>query len=457
MKKITFILLLFLTSISFSQNLVANGDFQLGTGPNLGGWYGNASNAVDLGGGNIVNQAEVTVAGPPYNVNLSQEIVLDNTKTYRLTFDAFTDSTTGTRTMVVGLGQAAAPWGALTQTTTLTSTSQTFTYQFTINYGDAVTDRVIFDMGAATGFVFIDNVSVEEIVNTCTNGVQDGDETGIDCGGSCSPCPVPPNTPAPTPPARAAADVANIYSAAYGSQTISGSNFDVPSNTSTWSEESVSGDSYWAITNSGNDFVGFNFGANVDASQMTHFHMDYWTTGTPTGGVINIKMSQHDAGFSSGETDAAIYLINPPGADGQWNSVDVEITAFTTGILNDGITTRDFLSQMVITASGAGGAFFDNIYFDNVYFHNNTVLGVEEFNKTSFEAYPNPSNASWTIKSKNIAITSVTVFDVLGKRVVSLSPNNTKTVIDGSNLKPGLYFAQIKTNNGSSSVKLVKQ
>lgn len=104
MKKITFILFL-LTTICFSQNLVNNGDFQLGTGPKLGGWYGNASNAVDLGGNNIVNQAEVTAAGAPYTVNLSQEILLDNGKTYRLTFDAFTDTTTGTRTMVVGLGQ----------------------------------------------------------------------------------------------------------------------------------------------------------------------------------------------------------------------------------------------------------------------------------------------------------------------------------------------------------------
>jgi hypothetical protein len=49
------------------------------------------------------------------------------------------------------------------------------------------------------------------------------------------------------------------------------------------------------------------------------------------------------------------------------------------------------------------------------------------------------------------------VFDILGKRVLSLKPSTSDVTIDGSNLKAGLYFAQIKTNNGSSSLKLIKK
>jgi len=163
MKKITFLLSIMFCSLSFSQNLVTNGNFQSGA---ASPWYGNAANVVDLGGGNFVNQANVLAAGNPYDVNLSQNINLVSGTTYQLSFDAFTDATTGTRTMTVGLGQNNAPWVALTATTTLTSSLQTFTYTFTINYGEAVADRVIFDMGAATGYVFIDNVSVTEVVNT---------------------------------------------------------------------------------------------------------------------------------------------------------------------------------------------------------------------------------------------------------------------------------------------------
>lgn len=163
MKKIIFILSLLITSIGFSQELVTNGDFQTGA---AAPWTGNAANPVDLGGdGNFYNQANVEAAGAAYAVNLSQEISLNDGVTYTLTFDAFTDETTGSRTMLAGLGQTGAPYAALTQTVNLTSTSQTFTYTMTIDYGDAVTDRVLFDMGADTGFVFIDNVSVQEFVD----------------------------------------------------------------------------------------------------------------------------------------------------------------------------------------------------------------------------------------------------------------------------------------------------
>ena len=166
MKKITFLFTFFISILGFSQNLVSNGDFQTGTALP---WTGNAANVQDLGSGNWVNQADVAVAGNAYDVNLSQEINLVDGKTYKLKFDAFTATATGTRTLICGLGQTGAPWAALTSTITLTPNPQTFTFEFTINYGNTVSDRVIFDMGAATGFVFIDNVSVVEVLPLIQN------------------------------------------------------------------------------------------------------------------------------------------------------------------------------------------------------------------------------------------------------------------------------------------------
>jgi len=166
--------------------LVTNGDFETGTSTP---WTGNAVNP-QLQGSNYVNQADVEAPGPngAFDVNISQEIDLRSGKTYLLTFDAFTDASTGTRSMIAGLGQTGAPFDSVTFLPELTSTPQTFSRQLTIGYGDDVTDRVFFDMAAEVGFVFIDNVSVIEVQSTCNNGTQDGDETGVDCGGSCAPC-----------------------------------------------------------------------------------------------------------------------------------------------------------------------------------------------------------------------------------------------------------------------------
>ncbi len=166
MKKITYLFTFLISITGFSQNLVTNGDFQTGT---AAPWTGNAANVVDLGASNWVNQANVTVAGNPWDANLSQVVNLTSGKIYKLKFDAFTAAATGTRTLISGLGQTAAPFVSLTSTSVLTATPQTFSFDITINYGEAVTDRVIFDMGNATGFVFIDNVSVVEVMPLIQN------------------------------------------------------------------------------------------------------------------------------------------------------------------------------------------------------------------------------------------------------------------------------------------------
>lgn len=167
MKKIIFLLSLLVTSLGVGQGqgpeLVTNGDFEsLSTAP----WYsggGAGLNVVEING-NRLNEKNVTVAGTPFSVNISQIINLESGKEYRLTYDAYTNL--ASRPIVVGLGQNAGPFEAVVVTQTITNTSTTYSHDLTINYGNAVTDRVIFDIGSATGFVYLDNVSVTEILAT---------------------------------------------------------------------------------------------------------------------------------------------------------------------------------------------------------------------------------------------------------------------------------------------------
>jgi hypothetical protein len=95
-------------------------------------------------------------------------------------------------------------------------------------------------------------------------------------------------------------------------------------------------------------------------------------------------------------------------------------------------------------------------YYDNIA-KVETTLSSNDVEKLSFIAFPNPTQNSWTISTKNESITSIQVFDVLGKNVLSLLPNERTAVIDGSSFKAGLYFAQIKTVSGLSSLKLIKK
>lgn len=83
------------------------------------------------------------------------------------------------------------------------------------------------------------------------------------------------------------------------------------------------------------------------------------------------------------------------------------------------------------------------------------VLGADDFEASQFSVYPNPSNNVWNIKGQE-NINEVQVHDVLGKRVMSLTPRSSEISIDASALPKGLYFAKLTTDLGSNSIKLIK-
>ena len=87
----------------------------------------------------------------------------------------------------------------------------------------------------------------------------------------------------------------------------------------------------------------------------------------------------------------------------------------------------------------------------------NCVLGVNDLELVTVSAYPNPTKNSWKISTKNMNMSSIQVVDILGKNVMILNPNANDVVIDATALKAGVYFAQIKTEAGVSSLKLVKK
>jgi hypothetical protein len=85
-----------------------------------------------------------------------------------------------------------------------------------------------------------------------------------------------------------------------------------------------------------------------------------------------------------------------------------------------------------------------------------TGLAVKNFNAGSFKVYPNPAKTSWNITS-NDDITSVQVYDMLGKSVYAKTASSKEVSVNAADLSKGVYFAKVSTANGSSTVKLVKE
>ena len=85
------------------------------------------------------------------------------------------------------------------------------------------------------------------------------------------------------------------------------------------------------------------------------------------------------------------------------------------------------------------------------------TAGVDDNSFVNVSVYPNPSKSNWNFRTGNTVITSVEVFNLLGKRVVSQNNNSTELSISTQGLSSGIYIARITTEQGVKSVKLIRE
>jgi len=85
------------------------------------------------------------------------------------------------------------------------------------------------------------------------------------------------------------------------------------------------------------------------------------------------------------------------------------------------------------------------------------VLTVNDIDVNELTIYPNPTSDTWIISAQNNIITSVEVFNLLGKRVVLQTNNSTNIAISTQGLTSGIYIARVTTEQGVKSVKLIRE
>lgn len=85
----------------------------------------------------------------------------------------------------------------------------------------------------------------------------------------------------------------------------------------------------------------------------------------------------------------------------------------------------------------------------------NYSLTTQEFNTTAnFSIYPNPTNTGFVnITTKANTAVNVTVFDVLGKQVLSKTLNNN--TLDVTSLTTGVYILKLNQNGTSTTKRLI--
>jgi hypothetical protein len=147
---------------------------------------------------------------------------------------------------------------------------------------------------------------------------------------------------------------------------------------------------------------------------------------------------------------------------GGWQTLTFDFTATA----QSGPTPNDQYSKLIFFPlfnkalndfnGTAGNSAVTTSYVDNIMAAIGNSLGIDDFKSSVFKAYPNPTKDNWTIKTANENITSIQVYDVLGKQVYASKPNSNEVIVSSDKLSNGLYFAKIKTINGESNLRLVK-
>jgi hypothetical protein len=450
MKKITFLFILMVASLGNAQQVVVQ-NFETPASYVFNGFEGLASASIDVDpapGGTRLNNLKLVsqTTGNPWQ----GAEVIQQTSSLKLTTDKTVSVdvyATQAFTMLGKVESGTGPISAASQSYTTPNTWQTLTFTFTqsldgTGVANGVYQKIVFFpnwKATNDGFnppanftVYVDNITSETVTITP---------------------PAQPATAAPTPPARAAADVKSIFSDAYAPVSVIGYTGDDNTYNNSWCGGAttlvqIAGNNTHKVTNLGCEGVTFLAG-RFDATSFTHFHMDIWTETATLDKTFSAKFSNWNGG--AGEANAidfaitnANFLTNPN--PGTWISVDIPLSTFTP--ING--AARNDIVQFIITSD------LGIVYYDNLYLHKNTVLGNSDFAVSNVKFYPNPATNVLNIEA-SLNIERVSVYNVLGQEVIVNTPNSELVTIDVASLQSGIYVVKATIDGKVASSKLIKE
>lgn len=178
-------------------------------------------------------------------------------------------------------------------------------------------------------------------------------------------------------------------------------------------------------------------------------HIDTWISTTGPSDVIEtsyvrdrIDNSENDVNRSN-QYDGSVFA----GYEGVGDTGRDVYDGFPSAIAE----TSDGFPCMAF--AGTSGSFGSGLYFDA---KNGITVGIADNNFEGFKFYPNPAQDVLNLSANN-TIESVSIFSILGQKVMENSINQNDATINVANLSQGVYILKLAINGQSATYKFVKQ
>ena len=97
----------------------------------------------------------------------------------------------------------------------------------------------------------------------------------------------------------------------------------------------------------------------------------------------------------------------------------------------------------------------NNYWLDNLVFDLGPFAAIDDFSTSNFSVYPNPVQDVLNIRTST-TVDAIAVYDVLGKLVLSTTPDAISPTMDMSSLNSGVYLVQVTIDGASKTVKVIK-
>ncbi|MCA0154142.1 T9SS type A sorting domain-containing protein [Winogradskyella vincentii] len=430
MKKFTFLFLALVITLGISAQELPL-DFEVPEDDNWSTFNG-ATAMVVVDPTNASNQVlELTSNGADFDgasINMGTYIDLSDDNNNTITLEFWTPDATPRTHLLKLEGASSSPTVTELYFSTTAAGWQTVTIDFGAGLSNDYPILVLFaDSGSgntATGTYYIDDI--------------DGPNGAI----------IPPD-PVPSGPANVPnapdSEVYSIYNDNPGFST----NFPVAYTFGTLSGEP---DLDPSVTE--NKALKFNFGVAGwgqgeggpdDVSSYSFVSFDYWAGPTVVG--FDFVLISNNGGITEHKYQIS---IQEPVVNEAWTKVQIPMSYFTNIGFADTALWQWKFSPLNDSVDNSGIVYVDNILLTQ------NLLSINEFETASFSVYPNPTNDVWNIEGISVMI-KVALYDILGKEVLTITPNTTAVTIDTTTFKTGIYFAKIEGVNGTETVKLVRQ